>query len=155
MAKKLEHHCQEPNCRLLKEHPVTLYHFYHSGPWTISYSTHTTSDSATNLRNKKYPNSSTQKPISKYEALDNPRYDPRTETAPYYVHLPPLLGHCPPFTLHRGGTKDTPVIALLHPSFFNHNWKLEFGDILAQPGVIDSQGVVSLKYGTKTANTRR
>lgn len=36
----------------------------------------------------------------------------------------------------------------MHPAFGWRRWKLEFGNILSQDGVVDGRGVVSLKYGT-------
>jgi hypothetical protein len=50
--------------------------------------------------------------------------------------------------VRHGGTKGAPVAALMHPALGWRSWKLEFGDILSQDGVIDGRGVVGLKYGT-------
>ncbi|KAK0112952.1 hypothetical protein ONS95_014668 [Cadophora gregata] len=144
-----------------------LYHIYHTGHYKNGYSIHAQSDSNTPLN--RFPDSpvgtdshngsarsslfscqrtNTAKKISKAKALDNPRCDPRTETSPYFLHLPSLYGKNPPYTLRHGGTKAAPTACLLHCSAFWRTWELEFGDILAQPGVVDGRGVVNIKYGT-------
>ncbi|KAG4431607.1 hypothetical protein IFR05_012900 [Cadophora sp. M221] len=148
---------------------TTLYHIYHTGPYKNYYSIHTESDSETPLNRFPEPlpgaedqNKSSQslfscrrtdttspKKVSKAKAFDNPRCDPRTETSPYFFHLPTIYGKAPPYTLRHGGTKSAPTACLLHCSAFWRAWKLEFGDILAQPGVVDGRGVVNIKYGTK------
>ncbi|PVH85004.1 hypothetical protein DL98DRAFT_568618 [Cadophora sp. DSE1049] len=124
---------------------TTLYHIYHTGHYKNGYSIHTQSDSNTPLNRFPDPPIGTEihtesahrslfscrrtkttlsKKISKAKALDNPRCDPRTETSPYFLHLPTLYGKNPPYTLRHG-------------------------DILAQSGVVDGRGVVNIKYGTK------
>ncbi|KAL5317437.1 hypothetical protein ACEPPN_014532 [Leptodophora sp. 'Broadleaf-Isolate-01'] len=147
---------------------TTLYHIYHTGPYKNYYSIHTESDSKTPLnrfpeplpgaeeQNKSTPSlfncrrtETTSPKVSKAKALDNPRCDPRTETAPYFLHLPTIYGKAPPYTLRHGGTKAAPTACLLHCSAFWRTWKLEFGDLLAQPGVVDGRGVVNINYGTK------
>jgi hypothetical protein len=37
----------------------------------------------------------------------------------------------------------------MHRRSLWQGWKLEFGDVLSQPGVIDGRGVVNVRYGTK------
>ncbi|KAH7336192.1 hypothetical protein BKA65DRAFT_402523 [Rhexocercosporidium sp. MPI-PUGE-AT-0058] len=148
---------------------TALYHIYHTGPYSNYYSIHTESDSNTPLNRFPKRLSGTEiqtestnslfsfrrtettspKKVSKSKALDNPRCDPRTETSPYFLHLPTIYGKAPPYTLRHGGTKAAPTTCLLHCSSFWRTWKLEFGDILAQPGVVDGRGVVNIKYGTK------
>ncbi|KAL2069068.1 hypothetical protein VTL71DRAFT_15406 [Oculimacula yallundae] len=132
-----------------------LYHIYHTGPYTNYYSIHLEKDSNTTFN--QYPGpipgaenqKKSAKKISKSKALDNPRCDPRTETSPYFLHLPTLHGKSPPYTLRHGGTKTAPVACLLHCSGWWKTWKLEFSDALALPGVVDGRGVVNIKYGTK------
>ena len=157
-----------PNLEIDTASNTTLYHIYHTGYYKNGYSIHTQSDSNTPLN--RFPDTTvgteihtesaqpslfscrrtktSPKKICKAKALDNPRCDPRTETSPYFVHLPTLYGKNPPYTLRHGGTKAAPTACLLHCSAFWRTWKLEFGDILAQPGVVDGRGAVSIKYGT-------
>lgn len=89
------------------------------------------------------------KGLKKLALYDHPLRDPRVPTAPYFIHLPKLFGHEPPYTLRYGGHKLAPVAALLHPSSLWMSWKLEFGDVLKQEGVIDGRGVVNGRFGTK------
>ena len=89
------------------------------------------------------------KGLKKLTLYDNPLRDPRVPTTPYFVHLPKLFGHEPAYTLRNGGHKSSPVAALLHPSTLWMGWKLEFGDVLKQEGVIDGRGVVNGRFGTK------
>jgi hypothetical protein len=60
-----------------------------------------------------------------------------------------MVGHSPPYTLRHGGTKSAECACLMHPSFGWRSWKLEFGDVLLQDGVIDGRGVVNSTYGTR------
>jgi hypothetical protein len=146
-----------------------IFHIYHTGPNEVSYAIHAISDSHTTLNLELKPKashdqdnssrkgflkrSSTASNVStkirRAKAYDDPKYDPRTETSPYFVHLPILYGHCPPYTLRCGGKKSSPTACIMHPLAFWRGWRLEFGDILSQEGVVDGRGVVSLKYGTQ------
>lgn len=142
-----------------------IYHIYHTGSRKNCYSIHHLSDSNTPLNLHADPDAdldSFKPPLSqqstslpeprkvfKKKALDNPLHDPRTQTAPYFLHLPTVYGHCPPYTLRRGGTKAAPTCCLLSCSAAWRTWKLEFGDVLAQPGVVDGRGVVNAAYGSK------
>ncbi|CZS98634.1 uncharacterized protein RCO7_06378 [Rhynchosporium graminicola] len=134
---------------------TTLYHIYHTGPYTNYYSIHTESDSNTPLNQYPGPIPGTEnqkksaKKVRKARALDNPRCDPRTETSPYFLHLPTVYGKSPPYTLRQGGKKTAPTACLLHCSGWFKTWKIEFSDALALPGIIDGRGVVNMKYGTK------
>lgn len=102
------------------------------------------------------------------KAYDNPKLDPRcsppspppptsssnlpnssTQTTSYFLHLPTLYFHCPPYTLRKGGNKRAPVTALITPGCLWREWKLEFGDVLREEGVIDGRGVVSSWAGTR------
>jgi hypothetical protein len=64
----------------------------------------------------------------------------------YYLHSPYISFHCPPRVLRRGGNKHAPPICLLHNSFLWRRWRLQFGDILSQKGVIDPRGAISWDY---------
>lgn len=102
-----------------------VYHIYHTGKGGESYSIHTVSDS--NAALKLEPNAAgpqnheakdpspapepvlrRQSTLSKMstrmkrsKAYDDPRYDPRTESSPYFIHLPKLAFHLPPCTLRQ------------------------------------------------------
>jgi hypothetical protein len=162
-----------PDGRTSKESDgnVSTFHIYHSGLDQLSFSIHTISDRNTTLSlllpeqgtTDSTSNSTTPHPIpepkpliktktktvSRLKAFDNPVHDPRTASAPYFLHLPKLMMHCPPHTLRRGGTKYAPPVCLLHQSWFWRNFKLELGDVLSQEGVIDGRGVVSPLCGTE------
>ncbi|CZR51467.1 uncharacterized protein PAC_01343 [Phialocephala subalpina] len=151
----------------------TTFHIYHTGSKKHNFSIHTISDSRTTLKIDDAPlaRSTTEKSqrplndntlfqrrntwssiptkVKRGKYLDKKDHDPRTETSPYYLHLPTLYGHMPPYTLRHGGTKRAPPACLLNPSWFWRKWTMQFGDVLAQDGVIDGRGVVNIKYGTK------
>ncbi|KAH7317609.1 hypothetical protein BKA65DRAFT_514821 [Rhexocercosporidium sp. MPI-PUGE-AT-0058] len=158
---------------------TTVYHVYHAGQGKhpTSYSFHSIRDSETTILSKpKVSPSTTPTPTPNPDAhiassltdtdsdppspkpltgtqrtckLDCPDYDPRAESTPYYLNLPSLLFHSPPYTLRNGGHKRAPVTCLLHASWRWKGWRLEFGDVLNQEGVIDGRGVVNAKFGTK------
>jgi hypothetical protein len=151
---------------------TSVYHIYHTGTdkkHPNSYSIHSVRDSNTTILPKVEHSPSNidseehlgdQQPIEtpppkplkgakRTRVLDNPEYDPRTENAPFFVHLPSLFGHDPPYTLRNGGHKRAPVACLLHAAWRWKGWRLEFGDILAQEGVVDGRGVLNARYGTK------
>ncbi|KAE8448756.1 hypothetical protein EG329_008972 [Mollisiaceae sp. DMI_Dod_QoI] len=151
---------------------ATVYHIYHTGKQQNNFSIHTISDSRTTLKLDdalgRTTTGKSQRPLNdvtlferrntwssiptkakRGKYLDRRAYDPRTETSPYYVHLPTLYGHCPPYTLRHGGKKSAPPACLMHPFLFWRKWTMQFGDVLAEDGVIDGRGVVNMKYGTK------
>ncbi|PVH69167.1 hypothetical protein DL98DRAFT_179669 [Cadophora sp. DSE1049] len=149
----------------------SVFHIYHTGPYKNYYSIHAISDSNTPLN--LYPDApvdtespvkpsqstscfpgrvtapNTPKKICKAKAFDKPTCDPRTEISPYFLHLPTIYGKNPPYTLRHGGTKSAPTACLLHCSAAWGTWRLEFGDVLAQPEVVDGRGVVNIRHGTK------
>ncbi|KUJ23607.1 uncharacterized protein LY89DRAFT_187736 [Mollisia scopiformis] len=150
-----------------------VYHIYHTGSKKHNFSVHTISDSRTiltldepalsnvttgkgqhplnddTLFERRNTWSSIPTKVKRGKYLETRAHDPRTETSPYYVHLPTLYGHCPPYTLRHGGTKRAPPAGLMHQSLFWRKWTMQFGDVLAEDGVIDGRGVVNIKYGTK------
>ncbi|KAG9228843.1 hypothetical protein BJ875DRAFT_476483 [Amylocarpus encephaloides] len=96
------------------------------------------------------------KQAARAQVYDKAKHDPRSHPdtphpscESYFLHLPLLYGHGPPYTLRRGGHKRSPVQCLMASRSFWQEWKLEFGDILAQEGVIDGRGVVNWRVGTK------
>jgi hypothetical protein len=154
---------------------ITVYHIYHSGSKdSKSYSIHLVSDSNAPLIDEyEHTNQhgSTEKGLlhgeqsllrrqstwsslvtkaKRAKAYDKLKYDPRTQSSPYFLHSPILVFHRLPYTLRYGGNFKAPVAALLHVALGWRKWKLEFGDVLSQEGVIDGRGVVSLDYGTKS-----
>lgn len=102
-----------------------VYHIYHTGKGGASYSIHTVSDSNAALKLETDPpgpqkdvekdHSHAPKPVlrrqstisklatkmKRAKAYDDPRYDPRTESSPYFIHLPTLAFHLPPCTLRQ------------------------------------------------------
>jgi hypothetical protein len=94
-------------------------------------------------------NSKVARYVKRKRVIDNPKYDSRTKSSPYFVHSPYLVGKMPPYTLRRGGYKNAPTICLINGSFLWRKWKLEFSDELAREGVVDGRGVMSMAYGTK------
>lgn len=152
---------------------AAVFHIYHTGSHKQSFSIHTISDSRTALKFDGAPlvRSATEKShhllndntlfqrrntwssiptkAKRGKYLDKSAHDPRTETSPYYFHRPTLYGHSPSYTLRHGGTKRAPPACLIDSSWFWRKWTMQFGDILAQDGVIDGRGVVNMKYGTK------
>jgi len=145
----------------------TTYHIYHTGKATLNLSIHTIPDKYIQLPQFDDPNTSnyadpTLKPKrwarkkigpKKSCIVDHPGLDPRTETSPYFVHQPRLTFHHPPRTLRRGGNKTASPICLIHSSAFWRTWKLEFGEGLANEGIIDGRGVVA-RPGAKESNGR-
>lgn len=96
--------------------------------------------------------STLKKPLSKFARsrfYDRPKYDPRCETSPYFVHLPTLVPHQPPFTLRHGGNKKAPVAGLIGSSFAFRRWTLQFGDVFKEDGVVDGRGVVNYRFGSR------
>lgn len=79
-------------------------------------------------------------PIDIFEA-DLP---PDVAATSYFVHHPYLSFHSPPRTFRRGGTKNSPVLALINNSWFWRKWKLQFRGLLADDRVVDPRGVISL-----------
>ncbi|KAF4629648.1 hypothetical protein G7Y89_g8497 [Cudoniella acicularis] len=153
---------------------VAVYHIYHNHrDANKSYSIHSLRDSHAPLSvacTADLPTSisraSTLKPQSSNEpalgfwarqkiraarakAYDKPGKDPRTETAPYFLHSPKLYFRSPPYTLRKGGNKRAEVVGLLKPNFGWMKWEVQFGDVLKQEGVVDGRGVVNWRYGTK------
>ncbi|KAF8848652.1 hypothetical protein BDZ45DRAFT_605584 [Acephala macrosclerotiorum] len=152
---------------------TSVFHIYHTGCKKHNFSIHTISDSRTTLKLDDAPlvrntTGKSQHPLNdrtlfqrrntwssiptkakRGKYLDKREYDPRTETSPYYLYLPTLYGHMPPYTLRHGGTKRAPPACLMESSWFWRKWTMQFGDVLAQDGVIDGRGVVNIKYGTK------
>ncbi|EHL01010.1 hypothetical protein M7I_3037 [Glarea lozoyensis 74030] len=93
---------------------------------------------------------------ARVKVYDKAKHDPRADPVSpppdcesYFVHLPTLWGHCPPYTLRNRGHKRAPVVCLFDPRLFWRQWKLEFGDVLTQEGVIDGRGLVNWRHGTK------
>jgi hypothetical protein len=66
-----------------------------------------------------------------------------------FVHKPYLSFHHPPRTLRRGPYKHSPVICLINNSWFWRKWILQFGERLAEDGVVDPRGVLSEKHGAE------
>ncbi|KAH6668207.1 hypothetical protein B0J14DRAFT_600061 [Halenospora varia] len=151
--------------------PVSIYHIYHTNrDESNNYSIHALSDSHTpvNLspRTTKIvsrtttskPNTDIPKPqtwwrklllaAARANAFDKPGKDPRIENCPYFLQLPTLYGHDPPYALKRGG-KYGEVAGLVKPHFAWKSWDIQLGDILKQEGVVDGRGVVNWRYGTK------
>ncbi|KAI9753364.1 MAG: hypothetical protein M4579_005189 [Chaenotheca gracillima] len=87
--------------------------------------------------------------IKRWRCVDEPKYDTRTATSPYFVHRPYLSFHLPPYTLRRGGHKAAPTICLFHPSFFWRHYDITFADELAREDVIDPRGVVREDFGAR------
>jgi hypothetical protein len=153
--------------------PATVYHIYHTGTKKQNFSIHTISDSRTTLKldgaglatvdtgesrrplnddtlfERRNTWASIPLKVRRAKYLEKAASDPRIETSPYYMHLPTVYGKCPPYTLRHGATKRSPTASIMHQSLFWKKWTLQFGDVLAQDGVIDGRGVVNLKYGTK------
>lgn len=143
----------------------TTYHIYHTGKATSNLSIHTIPDKCIQLPQFDDPNASNyadptlkpkrwaRKKIGPKRSciVDHPGLDPRTEISPYFVHQPRLTFHHPPRTLRRGGNKTASPICLIHSSAFWRTWKLEFGEGLANEGIIDGRGV-SARTGAKESD---
>jgi hypothetical protein len=70
------------------------------------------------------------------------RAPPGVRENSWFVHKPYVSFHHAPRTLRRGLTKDAPVVALVHNSFFWRRWRLGFGERLSEEGVVDPRGVI-------------
>ncbi|QDS75013.1 hypothetical protein FKW77_005736 [Venturia effusa] len=64
----------------------------------------------------------------------------------FYVHHPYISFHNPPRTFRYGGTKNSPTLASINNSWFWRKWTLQFGCALADDGVVDPRGALSLLY---------
>ncbi|EUC49122.1 hypothetical protein COCMIDRAFT_85488 [Bipolaris oryzae ATCC 44560] len=65
----------------------------------------------------------------------------------FFLHQPYLSFHAPPRVLYTGSSKYTanPVV-LIHDGCFWRDYKLQLGQSISQPGVIDPRGVVSWRH---------
>lgn len=151
--------------------PVSVYHIYHTNrDESKNYSIHALSDSHTPINlsprtTKIVSRTSTSKSqtdapkppglwrrlllaSARANSFDKPGKDPRIEDCPYFLQLPKLYGHDPPYALKRGGKKGE-VAGLVKPHFAWKSWDIQLGDILKQEGVVDGRGVVNWRHGTK------
>ncbi|KAF2092651.1 hypothetical protein NA57DRAFT_62178 [Rhizodiscina lignyota] len=64
----------------------------------------------------------------------------------YFLHFPTVCFRAPPRTLRLGNSKDDPTVCILHNSFLWRRWRLQLGDGLGAPGVVDGRGVVSVEH---------
>ncbi|KAH8654558.1 hypothetical protein BGZ60DRAFT_386155 [Tricladium varicosporioides] len=151
--------------------PVSIYHVYHTNrDDSKNYSIHALSDSHTPINlnpktTKIVSRTSTSKSdadipkpqtwwrklllaSARAKAFDKPGKDPRVENCPYFLQLPTLYGHDPPYALKRGGKKGE-VAGLMKPHFAWKSWEIQLGEILKQEGIVDGRGVVNWRYGTK------
>ncbi|KAI9670488.1 MAG: hypothetical protein M1817_004355 [Caeruleum heppii] len=87
--------------------------------------------------------------MKRCHVIEDPKYDARIETSPYFVHVPHVAFHHPPYTLRRGGSKTAPVVCLLRRRRPWRHYDIIFADELARDGVVDGRGVVGPPYGVR------
>lgn len=90
------------------------------------------------------------KGLKKQSLLDSPLHDPRAPSpTSYFLNLPKIGFHAPPYTLHTSGSKSGPAACLLSPLSFWRGFNIQFSPALSSPGVMDARDVVSPLYGTE------